>query len=84
MEVWLFWMVEQLIYLFIICILYFIDEAKVISFISINWNWSISFLINWDKQHLYKKEIIAIEYNITILAMPLYMLELIIGDFFTF
>ena len=32
---------------------------------------SHSFLINCDKQHPYRKEIKAIDYNITILAMPL-------------
>ena len=44
---------------------------------------TISFINNCDKQHPYRKEIKAIDYNITILAMPLYMLGLILGDFFT-
>lgn len=62
---------------------FYLDEAKVISFMSKLTISSISFLINCDKQHPYRKEIKAIDYNITILAMPLYMLGLIIGDFFT-
>ena len=44
---------------------------------------SISFIINCDKQHPYRKEIKAIDYNITILSIPFYILGLIIGDFFT-
>ena len=62
---------------------FYLDEAKVISFMSKLTISTISFINNCDKQHPYRKEIKAIDYNITILAMPLYMLGLILGDFFT-